>query len=249
VPDRPRLPFAAVLFDLDGTLVDTCPDIADALNASLYEYGLPLVAEHWVRNRIGRGTRELLREALAGDSGRVTLDGLLEAFHRHYVIRCGRRGRLYPEAATTLTTLRNAGVKLGLVTNKEMRFAQLVLRVHGLDTDFDVRLFGDSLRFRKPDALVVHHCLATMRVPRKRALLIGDSEIDVRTARNGGIAVWAVSYGYNQDRPIADAEPDRVLASLSEVLEPFAPAVAALAPDYSPRASSSSLYLRSSPRN
>jgi phosphoglycolate phosphatase len=248
VPDA-RLPFEAVLFDLDGTLVDTCPDIADALNAALNDHGAPAVTEPWVRHRIGNGTRALLREALAGEPGRATLESLLESFGHRYATHCGRRGHLYPEAAAVLTTLRNVGVKLALVTNKETSFAEFVLSVHGLDDAFDLRVCGDTLRVKKPDASVVHHCLVTLGVSRSAALLVGDSEIDVRTARNGGIATWAVSYGYNRGRPIAAAHPDRVIASLGELLPPLAPAVVALAPDYSPRASSSSLYLRRTPRN
>jgi phosphoglycolate phosphatase len=240
---RARLPFDAVLFDLDGTLVDTAPDIADAVNAALNDHGLPPVTEDWVRDRIGNGTRTLLHQALGSDSV-DTLEGLLESFRRHYVVHCGRRGRLYPGAGATLTTLRNAGIRLALITNKEARFADFVLTVHGLDADFDVRVCGDTLPAKKPDASIVRHCLKALRARRPRALLVGDSEIDVRTARNGGIPVWAVSYGYNHGRPIASAQPDRVIASLSELLEPLAPAVAALAPAYSPRASSSSRYLR-----
>lgn len=243
---KARLPFDLVLFDLDGTLVDTAPDIADAVNAALDDYGLPPVPEEWVRNRIGNGTHELLRQTHGGDSAE-TLDGLLQSFQKHYAARCGRRGRLYPEVGVTLTTLRNAGVHLGLVTNKETRFADFVLKVHGLDNDFELRVCGDSLPAKKPHASVVRHCLKAVGARRARALLVGDSDIDVQTARNGGIPVWSVTYGYNGGRPIAAARPDRLIASLSELLEPLAPTVANLAPAYSPRASSSSRYLRGHP--
>lgn len=245
----PALPFDLVLCDLDGTLVDTAPDIADAVNAALGDHGLPHVADTWVRHRIGHGTRELLRQALAPGAAAETLESLLGAFQRHYAARCGRRGRLYPEAAVTLATLRNAGVKLALLTNKERRFAEFVLKVHGLDGAFDLRVCGDTLAVKKPDGALVRHCLEHFGVARRRALLVGDSEVDVQAARNGGIRVWVVPYGYNRDRDIAEAGPDRVIASLSGLLRPLAPAVAAAAPAYSPRASSSSRYLRSSPRN
>jgi phosphoglycolate phosphatase len=245
----PRVPFDAVLFDLDGTLVDTAPDIADALNAALRDHGLPPVAEGWVRNRIGNGTRELIAQVLRGKQEGVLAESLLDSFHTHYAAHCGRRGHLYPDAGTTLTTLRNAGIRLALLTNKEARFAEFVLRVHGLDGAFDARACGDTLSVKKPDAAVARHCLKTLGVTAKRALLVGDSAIDVETARNAGIRAWAVSYGYNGGRPIAEADPDRIIASLSELLPPLAARVAELAPDYSPRASSSSLYLRSNPRN
>lgn len=247
-PAPPQPPLGAVLFDLDGTLVDTAPDIADAVNAALADHRLPGVAEGWVRRRIGNGTAPLMRDALP-EGAATGLDQLLESFHRHYAARCGRRGRLYPEVAVTLTSLRNAGVKLALVTNKERRFAEFVLKVHGLDDDFDLVVCGDTLPAKKPDPMVVTHCLEILRLAPSRALLVGDSDIDVRTARNGGVAVWAVSYGYNRDVPIEQSQPDRVIASVSDLLQPMAPAIAAVARAYSPRASSSSRYLRSSPRN
>lgn len=242
---RARPPFGLVLFDLDGTLVDTAPDIADAVNAALADHGLPRVGDLWVRNRIGNGTRTLLRQAVSRDTD---LDPLVASFERHYATRCGKRGHLYPEAASTLTTLRNAGVRLALVTNKEARHAAFVLQVHGLDAAFDVRVFGDTLPVKKPSPEVVRYCLRTMRLTRRRALLVGDSAIDVRTARAAGIPVWAVTHGYNGGRPIEEEKPDRVLAGLQDLLEPLAQTVQALA-DQSPRASSRSRYFRSNPRN
>lgn len=220
---RSKRPWDLVLFDLDGTLVDTAPDIADAVNAALAEHGLPRVGEHWVRDRIGHGTRQLVKQAASGDP-----EPILQAFHRHYAAHCGRRGRLYPEAAATLNTLRNAGVKLALVTNKEEAFARFVLEVHGLDTLFDVKVCGDTLPVRKPDAAVVQHCLDELRIVAARALLVGDSDTDVRAARNAGIAVWAVGYGYNHGRPIETSQPDRVIGALRELLEPLAPAIRAV---------------------
>lgn len=238
---RSKRPWDLVLFDLDGTLVDTAPDIADAVNAALAEYGLPRVAEHWVRDRIGHGTRQLIKQAASGDP-----EPILEAFHRHYSAHCGRRGRLYPEAAATLNTLRNAGVKLALVTNKEEAFARFVLEVHGLGSLFDVRVCGDTLPVKKPDGAVVRHCLDELRIVAARALLVGDSDTDVRAARNAGIAVWAVGYGYNHGRPIEASQPDRVIGALRELLEPLAPAIRAV-PAAAEAPALSSRYVRRDP--
>jgi phosphoglycolate phosphatase len=237
--------FQLVLFDLDGTLVDTAPDIADAVNRVLELRRLPPMPEAWVRSRIGHGSRQLLAQAGAAAAGLVTgepappLDELIEEFARHYADCCGRRGRAYRGARTTLAQLRRAGVKLALLTNKEGRFARHVLEVHGLDGEFDLEVFGDSLPAKKPDPLPVRHALERFGVAPKRALLVGDSDIDVKTARAAGIAVWGVSYGYGSGAPLERAEPDRIIDRLAQVR----------AGAYSPRASSSSLYLRSSPRN
>jgi len=187
--------------------------------------------------------------AAASVEGAPTTDELLEDFAHHYAQRCGRRGRLYPEAARVLARLRNAGVKLALLTNKEQRFVRFLLEVHGLDGDFDLEVCGDSMPTKKPDPLPVRHCLRHFQVPAARALLVGDSAVDVETARNAGIAAWAVDYGYNQGQPIGRSRPDRVIGELAEVLAPFADRIAAAGSRYSPRASSSSLYFRSNPRN
>lgn len=243
-----------VLFDLDGTLVNTAPDIADAVNLVLGGRNLPPRSLAWVRHRIGHGSRALLAQAWAAAHRRkqpppAPIEELLDEFARHYAQRCGKRGRLFRDAATTVATLRNAGVRTALVTNKEERFVRFLLEVHGLDDDFDLAVCGDTLAAKKPDALPVRHCLERLGVVPERALLVGDSVVDVQTARNAGIAVWAVDYGYNQGQPIADSSPDRVIGRLAQVLEPFAGRIAAAAGPYSPRASSSSLYLRSNPRN
>jgi phosphoglycolate phosphatase len=247
-----------VLFDLDGTLVDTAPDIADSVNAVLKDRRLPLVTQPWVRDRIGHGTRALLLHAYANAAGvsdevaaeHGVLDALLDEFGEAYAKHCGRRGRLYPDAGTTLAALRDHRAQLALVTNKEQRFVRLLLEVHGLDGEFDIVVCGDSLAEKKPKPLPVQHCLEVLKVPAARALFVGDSEIDVLTARAAGVAIWAVNYGYNQRRPIGASEPDRVISRLSVIREAFDEAKEKdERASYSPRASSSSLYLRSNPRN
>ena len=260
--------YDAVLFDLDGTLVDTAPDIADAVSLVLEGRGLRPVADAWVRDHIGHGSRTLLEQAVraahvgaahgrdatrtAASSrpwGAPTSEELIDEFAEAYARCCGRRGRLYPDAARVLASLRNAGVKVALLTNKEQRFVRFLLEVHGLDGDFDLEVCGDSMPAKKPDPLPVRHCLKHLQVTAARALLVGDSAVDVETARNAGIAAWAVNYGYNQGQPIGRSRPDRVIGELAEVLAPFADRIAAAGSRYSPRASSSSLYLRSNPRN
>jgi phosphoglycolate phosphatase len=221
-----------VLFDLDGTLVDTAPDIADAVNAVRCERGLPPLPETWIRARIGHGARALLAQARLMDR--------IEDFARRYSACCGRRGCVYDGAGAALEALRGARVKLALLTNKEQRFARMVLEAHGLDGAFDLEICGDTLPAKKPDPITVRHALGALAVPASQALLVGDSPIDVQTARNAGVAVWAVRYGYGGDG-LERAQPDRLIDSLAEV--------AALGRAYAPRASSSSLYLRSKPLN
>jgi len=219
--------FDLILFDLDGTLIDTAPEIADAVNDTLRRLDLPGVSQQQVNDWIGQGTRELLLQALAS-SGKTdaalvrarTSFALISAeFDKHYERRCGSRSQLYPQVRETLTALRARGVKLALVTNKEGRHTATVLNVHHLTPLFDRIVSGDTLPSKKPDPAGIQNCLAAFDVPRHRALFVGDSSIDVATARNAGVAVWALPYGYNMGQPIAASAPDRIIADCSALFD------------------------------
>ncbi len=219
-----------VLFDLDGTLVETGPEICDAVNGTLDSLRLPRASLQQVEDWIGHGTGELLLQALAHASGRpaATLrdSSLWRAAQPHFAVeyeqRCGTTSRLYPHAREVLRTLGERGVRRALVTNKEERFTQPVLRRHGLRPLLDRIVCGDTLPTRKPDPAGVHACLRAFGVDAARAVFVGDSSIDVATARNAGIPVWALTHGYNMGEPIAAARPDRVLDSLAHILEGMA---------------------------
>jgi phosphoglycolate phosphatase len=203
------------MFDLDGTLVDTALEIGDALNTWLRQRGLPPLDDVEVRERIGHGARRLLASVLAHEPDEPEWN----EFAQMYLARCGRNSRVYPGAHETLVCLRAQGVKLAVVTNKEQRFTQPVLQAHGLLDAFDLVLCGDSLPAQKPDPLPLRHCLEKFGVAEARALYVGDSETDVITARNAGVAIWAVPYGYNGGQPIESARPDQVLSGLGALLE------------------------------
>lgn len=218
--------FDLVMFDLDGTLVDTAGEISDSVNDMLAAVHLPPVTEAQVRGWIGQGTRELLVRA-AAHAARLaeaevrdspTLESMLEMYGHFHQRRCGSRSRLYPQVEATLSALRRRDVALALVSNRERRFADAVLRAHGLGHYFDPVVAGDTLPVRKPDARVVEQCLRLRQVPARRALLIGDSAVDVATARNAGVTCWAVPYGYGGGAPVEEAQPDRVIPDISAVL-------------------------------
>lgn len=221
---KPR--FDLILFDLDGTLIETAPEIADAVNDTLRRFELPEVSQQQVNDWIGQGTRELLLQALAfsGKTDLAALRGnasfalIAAEFDKHYQRRCGTRSRLYPQVRETLEALRQRGVKLAVVTNKEGRHTATVLNAHRLMPLFDRVVSGDSLPSKKPDPAGIQSCLAAFGVPRQRALFVGDSSIDVATARNAGMPVWALPYGYNMGQPIEASAPDRIIADCSELL-------------------------------
>jgi phosphoglycolate phosphatase len=216
-----------VLFDLDGTLVETGPEICDAVNDTLAALQLPPASLEQVEAWIGHGTVQLLLQALAHAAGRAVASvrdsSLWRAAQPHFAAeyerRCGTTSRLYPHAREVLRKLGERGVHRALVTNKEDRFTQPVLRRHSLRTLLDRIVCGDTLATRKPHPAGVHDCLRAFGVPAGRALFVGDSSIDVATARNAGVRVWALTHGYNMGEPIAAARPDRVLDSLDLILE------------------------------
>jgi phosphoglycolate phosphatase len=117
----------------------------------------------------------------------------------------------------TLHRLKSQGVRLGVVTNKEGAYTQTVLDAHALTPLFDCVISGDTMPTKKPRPDGVLSCLERFQVPADRTLFVGDSSIDVATARNAGVAVWVVPYGYNMGAAIADSHPDRVIASFAEL--------------------------------
>lgn len=220
--------FDLVMFDLDGTLIETAPEICDAVNDTLKHFGLPEVNQDSVDRWIGHGTRELLIQALA-HVRKVTVE-LIRAsdalpliaaeFDRHYQRRCGTRSHLYPHVREVLHLLRHKGVKLAVVTNKEARYTQTVLDAHQLAPLFDRVVSGDTLPTKKPNPAGIQSCLDQFLVTPARALFVGDSSIDVATARNAGVPVWALPYGYNMGQPIESCNPDRVIADFSALTQP-----------------------------
>ena len=229
---NPAHPYDLILFDLDGTLIETAPEIADAVNDTLRELGHAPASEQQITDWIGHGTRELLLQALAQakqsaveaerqSSGFAAIEA---RFGQHYLQRCGSRSQLYPQVRQTLDALRAAGVRLVLMTNKETRYTEAVLQAHQLHAAFDRVVCGDTLAVKKPNPAGIQSCLEKFGVAPERALFVGDSSIDVATARNAGLAVWVLPYGYNMGQTIEASAPDRVIADIGALLAP-APAL------------------------
>ena len=218
--------FELMMFDLDGTLVETGLEIGDAVNDTLRDLGLPEVRQAQVNDWIGHGTRELLIQAWAFSSQQdlasvrtsPSVPQVIAEFDGHYQRRCGTRSQLYPQVSEVLDNLRGQGVRLAVVTNKERRFTQALLDVHQLTPYFDRVISGDSLPAKKPDPAGVLSCLAQFDVPASRTLFVGDSSIDVATARNAGVLVWVLPYGYNLGQPIESCGADRVIADFRALL-------------------------------
>ena len=222
---RPRpLRYTTLSFDLDGTLVDTAGEIAEAANRTLEDFGVPRQPVALVSRFIGAGTRHLmlqLREQVIATAAlqpaQLPVEPMLERLEVHYTDTTGLLAQPYPGCAETLTALRAAGVRLACLTNKEHRFAIRVLATTGLLEAFDLIVGGDTLPQRKPDPRTVQHVLAVLGGRPGQAAHIGDSRIDVETAKAAGVAAWAVPWGYNAGEPITRAQPDLIFESLPQI--------------------------------
>lgn len=215
----------AILFDLDGTLIDSAPDLADAIDGMLASFELPPAGEDRVRHWVGHGARALVLRALqfAVGSTSLALDAGLEQrahreFERHYAVGCTRRTGLYPGALELLGALSASGIPMALVTNKPVAFTHQIVTAFGLGAYFPVILGGDSLPERKPHPAPIRQACEALGVSPDASLIIGDSVNDVEAARAAGAPVLCVTYGYNHGEPIAKARPDGLVDSLHELV-------------------------------
>ncbi len=216
----PPFSVRAVLFDLDGTLIDTAPDLALAVNLTLGDLGFPGVELPRVRSFIGNGVRELMRRSLGRfrEPSEPELDEALAIFTRHYGAHLADSSRLYPAVTGVLSGLRARGLALGCVTNKIEVFTTALLDGFGLSRYFGVVLSGDSLPKKKPDPLpFIHAGRLLLEAPPEQALVVGDSSNDVVAARAAGMPVVCVSYGYRLEPTVHDLGADAAIDALSEL--------------------------------
>lgn len=220
----PRL----ALFDLDGTLIDSVPDIAVALDAALAEAHLPEVGEANTRRWVGNGARVLVRRAMAwseGDDPDSVADpadnpeaaAMYRKFIKHYEQHLCERTTIYPGAREALDFLRENSCRLAVVSNKPEQLAIGVLDALGLTGYFELVLGGDSLRRKKPHPEPLKHIMARLGVPSEQTLLIGDSDNDIAAARAAGIDSICVTYGYNQGRDPHSLGASLVLDTLADL--------------------------------
>ena len=211
----------AAIVDLDGTMVDTGGDFDAALNAVLVDLGLPPVGRAFIERTVGKGSEHLIRSTLAevgGDPGLYDL--AWAAYQRQYRAINGQHSAVYPGVPAGLRRLADAGLALACLTNKPTAFARPLLVAKGLDGYFSQVFGGDAFARKKPDPLpLLETCRALGSLP-ARTLMIGDSSNDAMAARAAGCPVVLVSYGYNHGRPVAEAQPDAVIARLDALRLP-----------------------------
>ena len=210
-----------ILIDLDGTLVDSVPDLAYCVDAMMARLGRPPHGEAKVRNWVGNGVERLVRRALIGqlegEPDEADFQRAYPIFLELYRDNTSKRSQLFPGIDKGLDWLKAAGYRLGCVTNKAAQFTEPLLRDLGVRDFFEIVISGDTLPRSKPDPLPLLHAAAHFGAEPAAALMIGDSISDVKAARAAGFTIFCMSYGYNHGRDIRDYHPDAVLDSLTEV--------------------------------
>ncbi len=214
----------AVVFDLDGTLVDTAPDLTSALNWVLESEGREPLPEMDVRHMVGRGGRHLLMRGLAVSgvtASEAELDLLLPRFLAYYGDHVAERSTLFPGVEAALLSLSAHGVRLAVCTNKPIGLTEPLLAALGIDRHFQAILGGDSFTFRKPDPRHLLETLNRLEVAAAEAVMVGDSDSDVKAARGAGMPVIGVSFGYTET-PIHELGVDKIIDHYDELLPALA---------------------------
>ncbi|MBA4503138.1 phosphoglycolate phosphatase [Marinobacterium marinum] len=216
-----------VMFDLDGTLVDSALDLTAAVDNMLQALGREAAGECKVRQWVGNGAQVLVKRALSGEMHPAEdavepelFQAAFEVFLSAYTQSNGRYAKLYPGVEALLLHLQQAGVPMAVITNKPMAFTTPLLQALKIDHYFDQVLGGDSLPVKKPDPLPLLTVLETAGCTPEQALMVGDSRNDVAAARAAGCPVACVSYGYNHGEAVANCSPDRVVDNLVELMAP-----------------------------
>ncbi|GAK85750.1 phosphoglycolate phosphatase [Vibrio ponticus] len=217
-----------IAFDLDGTLLDSVPDLAVAADQAVRELGYAGVSEEQVRDYVGNGADILIARAL---SQSIDIDPELspelrakgrELFDDYYEKSGHKLTHLYPQVRETLAELKQAGFTLALVTNKPSKFVPDVLAQHNIADFFSDVLGGDAFPERKPNPVALNWLMEKHGCTPSEMLMVGDSKNDILAAKNAGCRSFALTYGYNHGEPISASEPDFVADNIAQLLEVIA---------------------------
>lgn len=210
------------MFDLDGTLLHTAPEIAAAANLMLADLGMQTLPAAQVETYIGEGATILIKRCLTGQKGIEPVVELFAQaeplFYAHYANHV-TKSKPYDGVVDGLQAIWNKGFKLACVTNKPEEFTLPLLKTSGLADFFELVVCGDTLYKKKPDPIQLHHICAKFDVPEYEAMLVGDSATDIAAAQAAGCFVVTVPYGYNQGRPIDESQVDATINDLTELIE------------------------------
>ena len=210
-----------VLIDVDGTLVDSVPDLAFCVDEMLKQLNMPIRGEAAVREWVGNGVIRLTERALTNDLDGYPEQALFEKampiFNTLYTKNTSKRSELYNGVVEGMDFLKECGFKIGCVTNKAAQFTIPLLKDLGLYDEFETIICGDTLDKKKPDPAPLLHAAAQLGVKPEESLMLGDSQSDVKAARAAGFKIICMSYGYNHGEDIRDYNPDVVIDSMAEL--------------------------------
>lgn len=213
---RPEL----ILIDVDGTLVDSVPDLLIAVNETMMALGREPWEEKKVRNWIGNGVERLCRRALVGELDGEPEEELFQQaypiFLERYDEHNGKHSCLYPGVVEGLDRLEEKGFRIGCVTNKAARYTLPLLEALGIKRRFEWIICGDTLSKKKPDPMPLLHAAELAEANPGNCLMLGDSISDVKASRAAGFSIICMSYGYNHGEDIRNANPDAVVDSMIE---------------------------------
>lgn len=208
-----------ILLDVDGTLVDSVPDLTFCTDEMMVRLGRPPCGEARVRDWVGNGVERLVRRALVGQLDGEPSDAEFAKgypiFLELYAENTAERSLLYPGVMEGLEYLQAAGYALGCVTNKAEQFTLPLLKHFGIFDKFAIVVSGDTLEQRKPHPAPLLHAAEFFKVQPSRSLMVGDSVSDVKAARAAGFAIACVPYGYNHGQDIRLAKPDLMIESIA----------------------------------
>ena len=212
-----------VLIDVDGTLVDSVPDLAFCVDEMMRQLQMPVRGEAAVRNWVGNGVERLVRRSLVGqldgEPDETLFNQAYPVFLELYAENTSKRSVLYSGVKEGLDYLKSLGLSLGCVTNKAEQFTLPLLQDLGIHDNFQIIICGDTLAKKKPDPMPLLHAASHFKVKPENALMIGDSMSDVKAARAAGFKIICMSYGYNHGEDIRDYNPDAVIDSMAQLAE------------------------------
>jgi phosphoglycolate phosphatase len=209
-----------LIFDLDGTLIDSRLDLADSVNATRRYMDLGPIDNELVFSYVGNGAPVLIRRALGPDASDADVARALDYFIRYYSQHCLDNTALYPGVREALDLFRERGARMAVLTNKPVRISGYIVRGLGLGDHFFRIYGGNSFGQKKPDPIGIETLLGETGLPRERAVMVGDSAVDIRTARNAGIQSCGVLYGF-QPETFQDDPPDILVDDLRQLAETF----------------------------
>jgi len=207
-----------VIFDLDGTLADSKLDLVHSVNAARALMNLPPISEQLVASYVGNGAPVLMRRALGPDASEEDVRRGLEFFLTYYRDHMLDNTRLFPTVKEALDRLLEAGAKMAVLTNKPVRFSRAIVEGLGLGRHFFQVYGGNSFEQKKPDPIGVETLLQESGAPRERTIMVGDSGVDVRTARNANVKACGVSYGF-QPEGFAQDPPDLLVDDMNQLAD------------------------------